>query len=80
MTHYHAVMIDECGQEFGAGVEAKTRDEAYDLLYDMYPENRGIVQLEDPSDTQRREEDMWARLDREQDGDFREWEYEQHWG
>ena len=32
MTHFHAVMIDECGQEFGAGVEAATRYQALDKL------------------------------------------------
>ena len=80
MTKYHAVMLDECGHEFGTSVEAKDKAEAYDELRDMYPENRGIVQLESPADTQRREDAMYERLEREQDGDFREWEYEQHYG
>ena len=70
MTRYHAVMLDECGHEFGAGVEAKNRAEAYDELRDMYPENRGIVQLEDPSDTRRREAAMFERIAAEENGEF----------
>lgn len=54
MTYYHAVMLDECGDEFGAGVEAENREEARTELREMYPENRGIVQLEDAKDTQAR--------------------------
>lgn len=65
MTHYHAVMIDECGQEFGAGVDARDKAEAYDKLREMYPENRGIVQLESPQDTADREARMYARLNAE---------------
>lgn len=61
MTHFHAVMLDECGQEFGAGVEAANRDEAYEMLREDYPENRGIVQLESPADTAKREADIYAR-------------------
>lgn len=56
MTYYHAVMLDECGDEFGAGVDADTRDEARFLLRENYPENRGIVQLESPEDTREREQ------------------------
>lgn len=70
MTHYHAVMLDECGDEFGAGVEAKDRAEARDLLREMYPENRGIVQLESPEDTRERERRMYERLEAEQNGEF----------
>jgi hypothetical protein len=52
MTYYHAVMLDECGQEFGAGVEADNREDARTELRERYPENRGIVQLEDENDVQ----------------------------
>ena len=55
MTQYHAVILDECGDEFGVTVSASSRDEAYDKVRDSYPENRGIVQLESPSDTAARE-------------------------
>lgn len=40
ITHYHAVMIDETGCEFGASVSAFTRDEAREKLRDEYPESR----------------------------------------
>lgn len=36
MTMFHAVMIDECGSEFGADVEAPSKAEAYDALRDQY--------------------------------------------
>ena len=67
MTYFHAVMLDECGQEFGAGVNAKTKEEARDMLREDYPENRGIVQIESPRDTQDREAAMYARLQSEWD-------------
>lgn len=53
MTYYHAVFEDECGGEFGAGVEAGSKDEAYKLLREDYPESR-IVQMESPEDTRSR--------------------------
>ena len=59
LIHFHAVMLDECGQEFGAGVEAVDRQEARDQLREMYPENRGIVQLESPEDTAAREQRIY---------------------
>lgn len=62
MTHFHAVMLDECGSEFGAGINANSKDEARDMLREMYPENRGIVQLESPEDTRKRESLMYARI------------------
>lgn len=70
MTHYHAVMLDECGHEFGAGVDAPNRNAAYDMLQEMYPESRGIVQLESPADTRAREQAMYARLEDEMNGEF----------
>lgn len=69
MIRYHAVLLEECGYEFGADVTAASREEAYDELREMYPENRGIVQLESPEDTAARERRMYARLEAEMDGD-----------
>jgi len=76
MTHYHAVMLDECGHEFGAGVEANSKDEAREELRDMYPESRGIVQIESPADTAHREQLMYNRIQREMDGDLYADEYD----
>lgn len=70
MIHFHAVMLDECGDEFGAGVDAKDKAEARDKLRDMYPESRGIVQIESPEDTRERERAMYARLEDEMNGIF----------
>jgi hypothetical protein len=61
MTHFHAVLLDETGCEFGAGIEAETKHEAEDMLRDMYPESR-LVQLESPEDTASREAAMHARI------------------
>lgn len=72
MKHFHAVMIDECGQEFGASVEAESRSDAAHKLQDMYPENRGCVQLESNKDARDREAAMMRRLEDEQDGIFQE--------
>ena len=62
MTKFHAVMLDECGDEFGASVSARSRDAAREKLREMYPENRGIVQLESPADTRRREAETYRRI------------------
>ena len=66
MTKYHAVMQGEDGSEFGADVETNTRAEAYDELWENYPES-SVVQLESPSDTRRRKDAMYARLENEMD-------------
>ena len=62
MTKFHAVMLDECGDEFGAGIEADSKEEARAELREMYPESRGIVQIESPEDTQDRESAIYARV------------------
>jgi hypothetical protein len=71
MTHFHAVMIDETGCEFGASVEAESRDAAYDYLQDNYPESR-VAQLESPEDTAKRQQriydDALAGIDYDEDG------------
>jgi len=53
MIKFHAVMIDETGCEFGVDIDAETREEAYDILEENYPESR-IDCLESPSDHHRR--------------------------
>lgn len=69
-VNFHAVLLDECGHEFGASVRASSHSEARDLLRDMYPENRGIVQVESPEDTARREAEIYARMEDEMNGIF----------
>lgn len=61
MTMFHAVMMGEDGSEFGADVEAGTRDEAESLLNEDYPESN-IVQLESPSDTEERVSAMHSHI------------------
>ena len=63
MPKFHAVMIDETGCEFGASVEAPTRQAAYDLLREDYPESR-CDQLESPQDTADREKRMYDDISR----------------
>lgn len=67
MTHFHAVLLDETGYEFGADVEASTYYEAEDLLRERHPESR-VVQLESPEDTTAREDALYARISAEIDG------------
>lgn len=68
MIYFHAVFIDETGCEFGAGVTASNKEEAYDLLRESYPESR-IVQLESPEDTAAREMAIYARVSAEINGE-----------
>jgi len=69
MTKFHAVMLDETGMgEFGADVEARTRNEAYEKLREDYPESR-CVQLESPEDTAAREDAMYGHIRRGGDWD-----------
>lgn len=75
MIRFHAVMIDETGGEFGVDVTAPNRSKAFEMLAEDYPESR-CDQLESPRDAADREQRMYARIDREMNGDFREWEYE----
>jgi len=49
MTKFHAVLTDECGSEFGATVTAESRDSAYEMLQEDYPESR-VIQLESPEE------------------------------
>lgn len=69
IIHFHAVMIDETGCEFGADIEAHSRGEAYSLLREYYPESR-VDQLESPEDTARREAETYARACAEYDDDY----------
>jgi len=40
MTVFHAIMIGECGEDFGVEVEATSLAAAYDSLREDYPESR----------------------------------------
>lgn len=55
--HFHAVMRDETGCEFGVDVWAFSRAEAEAEIEDQYPESR-IEQLESPADRRAREQDL----------------------
>lgn len=68
LIHYHAVMIDETGCEFGTSVDAPSRPDAYDLLREMYPES-SCDQLESPADIRAREQDLYESIQRELDGE-----------
>lgn len=72
-THYHAVLIDETGCEFGAGCDAETREEAYEQISENYPESR-IVQLESPEDTRERQAFIEQRLRAAYDDDRDIWD------
>ncbi len=61
MPKFHAVLIDECGSEFGADVVAPDYDTARDKVRDAYPESR-VVQLESARDTREREHRTYERL------------------
>ncbi len=76
MTEYWAVMLDETGCEFGTGVKARNKSEAYEILREDYPESQ-CVQLESPEDTARREQEMYERINDYWDGD-RPWA-QQEW-
>lgn len=58
---YHAVMLDECGFEFGVTFDAPDRGSAWDYVREEYPESR-CIQMEDPTDTQRREDRIWKEI------------------
>jgi hypothetical protein len=51
---FHAVFLDETGCEFGATIRANTKDEAWEIAREDYPESR-CVQMESPEDTAARE-------------------------
>jgi len=68
---YWAVLLDETGCEFGAGVKARSYEEAREKLQENYPESR-VVQLETPADRADREQRMYDRLWGELDED---WDY-----
>lgn len=80
MTKYHAVMIGEEGSEFGVTFDAVSRAAAYDYLEENYPESR-CDQLEDPTDTARREQAIYDSVARELDGDdyYADYEEEDDW-
>ena len=59
LIKFHAVMLDETGCEFGATIEAKDHDEAWDRAKEDYPESR-CVQLESPEESAEREARIYA--------------------
>lgn len=54
MTRFWGVFLDETRCEFGAPIEAKTKEEAWRIAAEDYPESK-CVQLESPEDTKDRE-------------------------
>ena len=75
MTRFWAVMLDETGCEFGAGVEAANKADAYDELREMYPESR-CIQLESPADTAEREMRMYQRIQAEMCDPYYDYRFE----
>lgn len=69
MTTFHAVMIDECGSEFGANVTARSRAAAWEKIRDMYPECR-CVQVESPADRNRRERALQRAIQSDLDYEY----------
>ena len=64
---FQAVILDECGQEFGVTVYAPNHAEAYDKVREDYPENRGVLQMENAADRRAREQDLYERISKEDD-------------
>jgi UDP-N-acetyl-D-mannosaminuronic acid transferase (WecB/TagA/CpsF family) len=63
VTTYNAVMVDECGGEFGATVRARSSNEAYAKLREDYPESR-CVQLDSPYMSAQRQRRFYQRVAR----------------
>ena len=68
MIQFHAVLLDETRCEFGADIEAETREEAYAELAESYPESC-VVQLETLDESLKRENDMYEHISRGGDWD-----------
>jgi hypothetical protein len=67
MTKYWAVFIDETGVgEFGASIEADSKEEAWEVAREEYPESR-CVQLESPAEAAERERQRYIRICQEYD-------------
>jgi len=75
MINFWAVLSDETGMEFGAGVTAPDRDTAYEMLRDNYPESY-VAQLESPEDTRRREAEIYARVSADYDDYYDDYDEE----
>jgi hypothetical protein len=58
VTKYHAIMLDECGEEFGVTFEAANIGHAKDQLREDYPESR-MIKLQ----TVKRQQDEKVRLE-----------------
>jgi hypothetical protein len=60
-TKFHAVMVDELGDEFGTDIIAKSRADAFAKLREDYPESR-CVQLESPYMAVQRQRRFYQRI------------------
>lgn len=58
MINFHAVMSFMGMEEFGVSIQAESREAAYDLLREQYPES-SCVQLETPEDTAARQKRIY---------------------
>lgn len=75
---FHAVLMDETGCEFGHTFTASNREEAWDEIYDMFPESR-CVQLESDDDTRKREARIQRQIQMEMDGEVPPGYFDERW-
>jgi hypothetical protein len=61
---YHAVMLDECGSEFPAEVEARDIYNAQTKLQDLYQESR-VLDLCTVEERRAQRQALWAEVERE---------------
>lgn len=67
LVSFWAVFVDETGVgEFGAEIRAVSKDKAWEIAREEYPESR-CVQLESPEDAAAREKRMYDRINAEYD-------------
>jgi hypothetical protein len=66
MTRYWGVFLDETRCEFGAPIEAETKEEAWRIAKEDYPESK-CVQLESPQESAEREAETYRRVSEEMD-------------
>ena len=68
VVRFWGVFLDETRCEFGAPIEAGTKDEAWRIAAEDYPESK-CVQLESPEETAEREAETYRRISEEMDSD-----------
>jgi len=66
MTRYWGVFLDETRCEFGAPIEAETKEEAWRIAAEDYPESK-CIQLESPEESAAREAETYRRVSEEMD-------------